>query len=143
MACLILTGISGRLFISRTACPGRRKGTDMLHACIKKRFGSGNGTAAIDVQAAGGVTVLFGASGAGKTSILRAIAGIITPDAGRISLGENIYFDSEAGINVPMQERKVGYVFQNHVLFPHLIDRHGSSYRCWGSQDDGTPPATT
>jgi molybdate transport system ATP-binding protein len=103
----------------------------MLHARIRKRFESGNDHAPaidVDVRAAGGVTVLFGASGAGKTSILRAIAGIITPDAGRISLGENIYFDSEAGINVPMQERKVGYVFQNHVLFPHLTAEQNIMY---------------
>lgn len=103
----------------------------MLRARISKQFGTGNGhtlTIDVDVQAADGVTVLFGASGAGKTSILRAIAGIITPDAGRISLGEKVYFDSEAGIQLPIRERKVGYVFQNHVLFPHLTAEQNILY---------------
>jgi molybdate transport system ATP-binding protein len=103
----------------------------MLRACIRKQLGSGNGhdlTISVDVQAAEGVTVLFGSSGAGKTSILRAIAGIITPDAGRISLGERTYFDSEAGINLPMQDRKVGFVFQNHALFPHLTAEQNVLY---------------
>ncbi len=93
----------------------------MLDAHIKKQFGSGNGhglTIDINVKAAGGVTVLFGASGAGKTSILRSIAGIIAPDEGRIALGEKVFFDSAAGISLPMQQRRVGYVFQNHVLSP-------------------------
>ncbi|HTY63988.1 MAG TPA: molybdenum ABC transporter ATP-binding protein [Acidobacteriota bacterium] len=103
----------------------------MLHACIRKQFGSGNGSAFtinIEIRAANGVTVLFGSSGAGKTSILRAIAGILKPDSGRISLGEKVYFDSEAGINLPMQERKVGYVFQNHALFPHLTAEQNILY---------------
>jgi molybdate transport system ATP-binding protein len=103
----------------------------MLDAHIKKQFGSGNGhTLTIDVRvkAISGVTVLFGSSGAGKTSILRAIAGIITPDEGRITLGEDTYFDSTAGISLPMQQRKVGYVFQNHVLFPHLTAEQNVLY---------------
>lgn len=102
-----------------------------MDARIKKRLGNGEGqTLTIDVnlRAAGGVTVIFGSSGAGKTSILRAIAGIITPDEGRITLGEKIYFDSAAGINLPMQERKVGYVFQNHVLFPHMTAEQNVLY---------------
>ena len=103
----------------------------MLDARIKKQLGSGNGhtlTIDVNVRVTGGVTVLFGSSGAGKTSILRAIAGIITPDQGRISLGETIYFDSAAGISLPMQQRKVGYVFQNHALFPHLTAEQNVLY---------------
>jgi molybdate transport system ATP-binding protein len=103
----------------------------MLDAHIKKQFGSGNGhslTIDVNVKTAGGVTVLFGASGAGKTSILRAIAGIIAPDEGRITLGEKIYFDSASGISLPMQQRKVGYVFQNHALFPHLTAEQNVLY---------------
>lgn len=95
----------------------------MLDAHIKKKFGNGDGHAVtIDVNfsVSGGVTVLFGSSGAGKTSILRSIAGILTPDEGRITLDDKVYFDSSAGINLPIQQRKVGYVFQNHVLFPHF-----------------------
>jgi molybdate transport system ATP-binding protein len=103
----------------------------MLDAHIIKRYGSGSGqnlTIDVHVTAAGGVTVLFGASGAGKTSILRTIAGIIAPDEGRIALDDKVYFDSAAGVSLPMQERRVGFVFQNHVLFPHLTAEQNVLY---------------
>jgi molybdate transport system ATP-binding protein len=103
----------------------------MLDARIKKTFSSGNGhtlTIDVNVKAAGGITVLFGSSGAGKTTILRAIAGLFAPDEGRIALGGDVYFDSAAGINLTMQRRKVGYVFQNHVLFPHLTAEENVLY---------------
>jgi molybdate transport system ATP-binding protein len=103
----------------------------MLNAYIKKQLGSRNShtlTIDVTVKLSGGVTVLFGSSGAGKTSILRAIAGIVTPDEGRISLGEKVYFDSIAGINLPMQQRKLGYVFQNHMLFPHMTAEQNVLY---------------
>jgi molybdate transport system ATP-binding protein len=64
--------------------------------------------------------VLFGPSGAGKSLTLQAIAGLVRPDAGRIVLGERVLFDSEAGIDLPARERRVGYLFQEHALFPHL-----------------------
>ena len=64
--------------------------------------------------------VLFGPSGAGKTLTLQAIAGLVRPDAGRIVLGERVLFDSAAGIDVPARARRVGYLFQEHALFPHL-----------------------
>lgn len=63
---------------------------------------------------------LLGASGAGKSLILRCIAGIETPDAGRIVLNGRVLFDSEQGINLPSCDRKVGILFQNYALFPHL-----------------------
>lgn len=102
-----------------------------LEARIRKQLGSGSAPALaidVDLRADDGVTVLFGSSGAGKTSILRAIAGIIDPDEGRISLGEKVFFDSAAGIRLPMQQRKLGYVFQNHVLFPHLTAEQNVLY---------------
>jgi molybdate transport system ATP-binding protein len=95
----------------------------MLKARFRKLVGAGNGrslTLDVEICAGDGITVLFGSSGAGKTSILRSIAGIITPDEGRITLEGRVYFDSASAINLPMQERKIGYVFQQHVLFPHL-----------------------
>jgi molybdate transport system ATP-binding protein len=82
----------------------------------------------VKVRAGRGVTVLFGSSGAGKTTILRAIAGIVTPDEGRISLDEKVYFDSSAGISLPMQQRELGYVFQNPMLFPHLTAEQNVLY---------------
>jgi molybdate transport system ATP-binding protein len=67
-----------------------------------------------------GITMLFGPSGAGKTTLLDCIAGLVRPDTGRIAIGQNTLFDSELGINLPPQRRKVGYVFQDLALFPHL-----------------------
>jgi molybdate transport system ATP-binding protein len=67
-----------------------------------------------------GVAVLFGPSGAGKTLTLQCLAGLITPRAGRIVVDGRVFFDSAAGVNVPAQERRIGYVFQGYALFPHL-----------------------
>ncbi len=63
---------------------------------------------------------LLGASGAGKSLILRCLAGIETPDSGRIVLNGRVLFDSEEGVNVPICDRKIGILFQNYALFPHL-----------------------
>ena len=65
-------------------------------------------------------TVIVGESGAGKTSLLRLVAGLDRPDAGRIALGEAVYEDTEAGIHVPAWQRDVGFVSQDYALFPHL-----------------------
>jgi molybdate transport system ATP-binding protein len=95
----------------------------MLNAKIKKEFRTnGRVTFALDASfvVRQGITVLFGPSGSGKTTILRSIAGIVAPDEGRIELGERVYFDSETGTNVPIQRRKIGFVFQDYLLFPHL-----------------------
>jgi molybdate transport system ATP-binding protein len=66
------------------------------------------------------VTSLCGPSGSGKTSVLSMIAGLRRPDAGRIQLGQRVLFDSAAGINVLPERRRIGYVFQDQLLFPHL-----------------------
>ena len=66
------------------------------------------------------VTVVFGASGSGKSATLQAIAGLLRPDAGSIRLGERVLFDAAAGVDVPVRDRRVGYVFQDYALFPHL-----------------------
>jgi molybdate transport system ATP-binding protein len=63
---------------------------------------------------------LVGPSGAGKTSVLRAVAGLLRPRAGRIALGETVWFDGARGVHVPPEERRVGLVFQDYALFPHL-----------------------
>lgn len=75
-----------------------------------------------------GLTVLFGPSGSGKTTILRSIAGVVAPDAGKIELGDRVYFDSSARLNVPMQRRGVGFVFQDSLLFPHLTAEENVLY---------------
>jgi molybdate transport system ATP-binding protein len=64
--------------------------------------------------------VLFGPSGAGKSVTMQAMAGLLRPDAGRIVLGDRVLFDKAAGIDVPARERRVGYLFQDYALFPHM-----------------------
>jgi len=85
---------------------------------------------ALDVSfiAEDGITILFGPSGAGKTTTLRAIAGIIRPDEGHIAVGGRTFFDSEKRVSISIQERRVGYVFQDYALFPHLTGEQNVSY---------------
>ncbi len=95
----------------------------LLYAKIIRLFRtSGKIEFTLDVEftANQGITVLFGPSGSGKTTILKAISGILRPESGRISLNARPLFDSDRGIDVPIQRRKVGFVFQNYLLFPHL-----------------------
>lgn len=77
---------------------------------------------ALDVafRAEGGGTVLFGPSGSGKTLIVKAVAGLGRPDAGRITLGKRVLLDTSAGIALPPEQRRVGVVFQEPRLFPHM-----------------------
>lgn len=74
---------------------------------------------AAQFSADGGITALFGPSGAGKTSTLNMIAGLIKPDVGRIILDGQTLFDSATGVNVSPEHRRIGYVFQDARLFPH------------------------
>lgn len=67
-----------------------------------------------------GVTILFGASGSGKTTVLRSVAGLLRPAAGSISVGDRVLFDATSRRDVPTRERRIGYVFQHLALFPHL-----------------------
>lgn len=67
-----------------------------------------------------GLTVLFGPSGSGKTLTLHTIAGLIEPDSGTIRLNGVVYFDKQRGVNLPIPHRRVGYVFQEPSLFPHM-----------------------
>ena len=79
-----------------------------FHLDIK--FSAGNGK----------TTVLLGESGAGKSTVLRLLAGLLHPERGHISLEGKPYFDSERRIAIPPQERPFGYVFQDYMLFPHM-----------------------
>jgi molybdate transport system ATP-binding protein len=79
-------------------------------------------------EAAGGVTALFGPSGAGKTSVVNMIAGLIRPDRGVIALDDTVLFDSDKGVDVPAYRRRIGYVFQEGRLFPHLSVRQNLDY---------------
>jgi molybdate transport system ATP-binding protein len=91
------------------------------------------GAFALDVrfQSGGGLTALFGRSGAGKTSIVNAIAGLIRPRHGRIAVDGAVLLDTGRGICVPAHRRRVGYVFQEDRLFPHLSVRHNLLFGRW------------
>jgi molybdate transport system ATP-binding protein len=90
----------------------------MLALDVKKRLGEF--FINVSFESTGGVTGLFGASGAGKTTLMSMIAGLIAPDRGRIVLDHATLFDSASGIDVPAHRRRIGYVFQEGRLFPHL-----------------------
>ncbi len=101
--------------------------TAMLKVNIKKQQGSFK----IDVDFStreAGVTALFGSSGAGKTSIVNMVAGLSRPNDGRIVMNGNCWFDAQAKINIPPEKRRIGYVFQDARLFPHLSVRSNLTY---------------
>ena len=75
-----------------------------------------------------GITALFGRSGAGKTSLVNALAGLLKPERGRIVIDDMVLFDSAAGIDLPPERRRIGYVFQESRLFPHLSVRGNLEY---------------
>jgi len=85
-----------------------------------------------------GVTALFGRSGSGKTTLINLIAGLLAPDAGQIRLGEDVLTDTAQGLAVPVERRRMGYVFQDARLFPHLTVESNLRY---GERRAGTAPA--
>ncbi len=91
-------------------------------------------------EAPAGVTVLFGRSGSGKTSVINALAGLIQPKSGRIAVQDRVVFDSARGIDLPPHRRRLGYIFQDARLFPHLSVRQNLDYGRWfarkGRQSD-------
>ena len=82
-------------------------------------------------ETGGGLMALFGRSGAGKTSLVNVIAGLIRPDRGRVAVGGVTLVDAERGIFVPRHQRRLGYVFQEGRLFPHLTVRQNLLYGRW------------
>ena len=72
--------------------------------------------------------MIFGRSGSGKTTLLRAIAGLARPDAGRVVVGERVWFDANGSVNVPVRQRRMGFVFQQLALFPHLTAAENIGY---------------
>jgi molybdate transport system ATP-binding protein len=87
------------------------------------------------------VTVLSGPSGSGKTTILSILAGLLRPDHGRIRLDSTVLFDSEAKVNLPPEARRIGYVFQDYLLFPHLSVRRNLLNGWRRRPSDARPPA--
>jgi molybdate transport system ATP-binding protein len=92
------------------------------------RLSQGSFTLDIRVRLDRPITALFGPSGAGKTTVLDAIAGLRTPLAGSIAIGGRSLFDSDEGINLPPHHRHVGYVAQDVALFPHMSVRRNVLY---------------
>ena len=88
----------------------------------------GDTVVAAGFAADAGLTALFGPSGAGKSSLLNMVAGLLRPDSGRIAVDGETLFDSEAGIDLPPERRRVGYVFQDGRLFPHMRVRANLLY---------------
>ncbi|MEY2942960.1 MAG: hypothetical protein RLY97_974 [Pseudomonadota bacterium] len=79
-------------------------------------------------NAPAGLTGLYGVSGAGKTTLLDMVAGLLSPDQGRIVVGGVVVFDKDAGVNLSPQQRGCGYVFQDNRLFPHMNVRDNLIY---------------
>jgi molybdate transport system ATP-binding protein len=113
----------------------------MLVVEVEKRLGEFAVRAAF--EAPDGVTALFGPSGAGKTSIVNMVAGLVTPDRGRIQCNGMLLFDSARGFSAPPHRRGIGYVFQDGRLFPHMTVAHNLDYgrRMYGLPRDADEQA--
>ena len=94
----------------------------MLHVDIHKKHGKFELQIAFTLAECG-IAIIFGPSGSGKTSLINCIAGLETPDAGQILCHDTTCFNAEQGINLPPEARRLGYVFQDARLFPHLSVR--------------------
>ncbi len=104
-----------------------------LEVSIGKQYK--NFTLAVNFDTQQASTGLLGASGCGKSLTLKCIAGIVTPDKGRIVLNSKVLFDSELRINLPARERKVGYMFQQYALFPNMTVSENISIAVSGKKD--------
>src|SRR5690349_655301 len=95
----------------------------MISIDIEKKLKAYHGQQVLRVAkqfAAGSITKIYGPSGAGKTTLLKVIAGLIRPENGVITAGGITWFNAQAGINLPVQKRNVGFVFQDYALFPNM-----------------------
>ncbi len=92
---------------------------------------NGKFAVAADFAAPAGVTALFGHSGAGKTTLLKMIAGTLRPETGRIAVGDLTLFDAARGVNLAPEKRRIGYVFQEARLFPHMSVKRNLTYARW------------
>ena len=109
---------------------GAAVGTAALNVRVRTKL-AGEGqpfSLEVELAAGAGFTILFGASGSGKTTLLDCIAGLRTPDSGRIAVGGTTLFDSEARVDVPPSRRGVGYLLQSLALFPHLTVQQNVEY---------------
>ncbi len=103
----------------------------MLEIDVAKALQGTAGPMRLEVRAdiaGGSLVALFGPSGAGKTTLLRLLAGLERPDAGRIAVGGEVWFDAQKRINLPPQHRSIGFMFQDYALFPNLTVRGNVAY---------------
>lgn len=101
----------------------------MLSVALSHHFGDFGLEVGFDAPP--GVTALFGRSGSGKSSVINAVAGLLRPDRGRITLGDTVLTDMARGVMLPPHRRRMGYVFQDGRLFPHLTVRQNLTYGRW------------
>src|SRR5260370_14199444 len=108
----------------------RSSGNRTLTVRIGKIFRSPEREFSLDAEftAEPGFTIVFGASGSGKPTLLDCVAGVATPETGRITVGERVLFDPNARVDVPVAKRGVGYVLQELALFPHLTVEQNAEY---------------
>jgi molybdate transport system ATP-binding protein len=90
----------------------------------------------VEFSAPSGVTVIFGPSGSGKTTVLQCLAGLVEPDAGSIRVGGEVLFDCGRKINLPPRQRRVGYVFQDLALFPHMTAAENVGFGIGGNGEE-------
>ncbi|HZD93049.1 MAG TPA: ATP-binding cassette domain-containing protein [Candidatus Sulfotelmatobacter sp.] len=112
-----------------------------LQVQLKKTFGAKklrHFAMNVEFSVPAGVTVIFGPSGSGKTTLLQCLAGLAEPDAGLISVAGETLFDSSRHINVSPQERRVGYVFQDLALFPHMTAAQNIAFGIRGDAAEKT-----
>ena len=110
----------------------------MIKLRLKKEMHTPLGKEWLDLDlniAKGEFVTLFGESGAGKTTFLRVLAGLIQPQEGHIEVDGEIWFDSHKKINRPIQQRKTGFVFQENNLFPNMTVRENLEYACGGKKE--------
>jgi molybdate transport system ATP-binding protein len=100
-----------------------------LEVRLRHAFGSFTLDAAF--EAPQGITVLFGRSGSGKTTIVNAVAGLLRPDEGRIAVGGEVVTDTRTRLHLAPHRRRIGYIFQEGRLFPHLTVRQNLRYGAW------------
>jgi molybdate transport system ATP-binding protein len=105
----------------------RVDGGHALNVRVQKRL-TGGFTLDVNFGAQSGITMIFGESGSGKTTLLRCLAGLEAPDAGAVAVGDRTFFDAEHRIDVPVEDRHVGYVFQHLALFPHMTIADNVAY---------------